>query len=105
MVWIRCISGEFLDPQKISSISLVSCHANINEVDIFAVYEGHKFLLHRTTLTALKKMGISKNQEKFQKIISVVRTIHSESKSISYKEIFEMILQSEDSDITERSSH
>ena len=104
MVWIRCISGEFLDPIKISSISLVPCHANPNEVEIFALYNGQKFLLHRTTPAALKKMGIAKNQNKLQKIIRDIQAIHDESKSISYKEIFDMIIQSDESDTSENKS-
>lgn len=99
MVWIRCISGEFLDPIIISSISLVPCHANPNEVEIFAVYTGQKFLQHQTIVAALKKMGIAKNQNKFQKIISDIQAIHDESKSLSYKEIFDMIIPSDDSEM------
>jgi hypothetical protein len=96
MVWIRCISGEFLDPKKISAISLVPCYANMNEVEVFAEYNGHKFLLHRTTPAALKKMGISRNKEKLQKLMSEIMTMYDESRSISYQEIFEMIIQSDD---------
>ncbi len=96
MVWIRCISGELLDPKKISSISLVPCYANMDEVDVFAVYNGHKFLLHRTTPAALKKMGISRNKEKVQKLIGDIMAVYDESRSISYQEIIEMIIRFDD---------
>jgi len=104
MVWIRCITGEFLDPKKITSISLAPCDPNMNEIEIFALYNGHKFLLHRTTLAALKKIGISRNQKKFQEVVSDIIASHKESKSISYREIFEMIQQSDDCDRSESDS-
>ena len=96
MVWIRCISGEFLDPKEISAISLIPCYANMNEVEVFVEYNGHKFLLRRTTPAALKEMGISRNKEKFQELMSEIMVMYDESRSIGYQEIFEMIIQSDD---------
>ncbi|MEI8330425.1 MAG: hypothetical protein WCF90_02040 [Methanomicrobiales archaeon] len=68
----------------------------MNEVEGFAKYNGFQFLLLMTTPEALKKMGISRNKEKLQKLMSEIMVMYDESRSICYQKIFEMNIQSDD---------
>ena len=93
MVWIRCKTGEFLDPKKIRSIAVVPCIGSGNEVEIIAEYGHEKFLLYRTTKDALTKLGFQKNKGKFASIISEISKKHQEEKHITYEDIFNLMLE------------
>jgi hypothetical protein len=96
MVWIKCKTGEFLDPKKIRSIRVSPCHGSAGEVEIFAEYGHDHFLLFRTTVSSLQKLGIRNNKEKFQMILDNLSKKHELSQCISYDDIFTMILEDRD---------
>ena len=93
MVWIKCKTGQFLDPSKIRSIDVYPSHGRPGEVEIFADYQGEKFLLHRTSLESLQKIGIRHNQEKFQAVLAEIGRKRDETNCLSYEDIFRMILE------------
>jgi len=92
MVWIRCKTGEFLDPKKIRSIAVEPCTGSENEIEIIAEYGHEKFLLFRTSKDALQKLGFRKNRERFVTIISEISKKHQEEKDITYEDIFTLML-------------
>jgi len=92
MVWIQCKTGEYLDPKNISSIRVLPCYGCPDEVEIFAEYAGHSFLLFRTSVSSLKEMGVRNNQEKFRTIISEIEKKHEESNSLTFEDIFNLII-------------
>ncbi len=93
MVWIRCKTGEFLDPKKIRSIKVLPCTGSPGEIEIFAEYGHDRFLLFRTTDDALTKLGFQKNKGKFASIISEISKKHQEEKHITYEDIFTLMLE------------
>ena len=92
MVWIKCKTGEFLDPKKIRSIEVTPCYGCPGEVEIFALYDHERFLLFRTTDEGLRKMGVRNNKERFAAIISGIAKKHEQDQCITYEDIFSMIL-------------
>ena len=95
MVWIRCKTGEFLDPKKIRSIQVHPCSGLSGNVEIFAEYGSGRFLLFRTTDSALLKMGVRNNRERFETIISEISKKHEEEQCITFEDIFTLILGDE----------
>jgi hypothetical protein len=93
MVWIRCKSGEFLDPRKISAIHVHPCTGSSEEVEIFAEYCGASFLLYRTTLAALKRTGVRRDKKKFLAIIEELQKGQEGTGCLTFEEIMGMMLE------------
>ena len=92
MVWIRCTSGEFLDPAKITAIRVTPSYSSPDEVEITAEYGGHTFLLLRAPASSLRAAGIRNSPDRFRVVMEKLLQNPGDTRVLTFERILGLML-------------